>query len=100
MENKYYRLIVNISLPTLKRKHSFSGTDKAQTFYNCVAFAQGFIYGFCCNSNIPISTNLVQSLDGFFWWNTKTGENVITIETENGKVIKTEKDMDDLKPFI
>ena len=49
----------------------------------------GFVDGYCINNeNTPISTNACQSIDGFIWWNTITGKNVVYIKDEKGEIIK------------
>ena len=93
METKFYRFYVVANFPTYKHKFSFSGTDKKQTFVSCVRFAEGFIKGYCVNANLPISTNCVQSIDGYIWWHSKTNETMLSIEDENGNTILTESDL-------
>ena len=92
METKFYRYEVVANFPNFKKVFSFSGIDKKATFLMCVNFACGFIAGYIVNNkNVQISTNASQSIDGFIWWNKVTGENVLYIRNEDGKVVKTEE---------
>ena len=93
METKFYRFYVVANFPTYKHKFAFSSTDKKQAFVSCVNFAEGFIKGYCVNANLPISTNCVQSIDGYIWWHSSTNETLLSIEDENGKTILTENDL-------
>lgn len=97
MNKKYYRLYVNANFSNYKHKFAFSDTNKKRLFAQCCIFAQGFIKGFCVNSNAVISTNSVQKIDGFIWWSTVFNDVVLSIETENGTKILTEKDLNVLK---
>lgn len=95
MDKTWYRMSVVVRLPNYNHKFHFSGTDKKALFANCINFAQGFIHGYVAGeeSGIVISTNSVQTIDGFFWWNLITNEKVLYIEDETGKMIKTENDL-------
>lgn len=95
MDKKWYRMSVVVRLPNYKREFYFTGTDKKALFISCINFAQGFINGYVANgvNGMTISTNEVQSIDGYYWWNTRTGDKVLYIEDETGKMITTENDL-------
>lgn len=93
METRFYRFYVVVNFPNFKHKFAFSSTDKERLFIDCVNFAEGFVKGYCVNSNIPISTNCVQSIDGYIWWHTLTNDTLVSIENEQGKIVSTINDI-------
>ena len=94
-ENVWHRMVVKVKLPKFNNTYYFSNKDKEQLFNACTNFAHGLILGYLAadNSNFSVSTNEVQSIDGVFWWNSRTMEKVVYIEDETGKMIKTKEDL-------
>ena len=91
-ETKWYRYNVVANFPNFKKEFFFSGIDRTATFYLAVNFAGGLISGYLVNNHdLPISTNAAQEADGYIWWNTKTGENVLYITGEDGEIVKLVK---------
>ena len=93
METKFYSFYVVANFPNFKHKFAMSNTDKKQLFIDCINFAEGFVKGYCVNSNVPISTNCVQSIDGYIWWHTHTNDILLSIEDERGQMISTQNDL-------
>ena len=88
-QQEWMRYYVVADFANFKKEWAFSSKNREELFAACVNFAMGFVNGYCINNeNTPISTNACQSIDGFIWWNTITGKNVVYIKNENGEIIK------------
>lgn len=91
----WHRMAVKVKLPKYNNTYYFSNKNKEQLLEACTNFAHGLIIGYLAadNSGFEVSTNEVQSIDGVFYWNSKTMEKVLYIEDETGKMIKTKEDL-------